>query len=277
MSKRIGVVGVSSILDPALEAETRKIVARVYPENPPELEFAPAHPPSGHFNATDEQRAADFLAFANREDIDAVWFARGGYGSGRLIETILKGLAPGARDKDYLGYSDAGSLLAALYKEGFPRLAHGPMPHDALIYGKTGASVERALRWLVDKDPASLERAVDGRAPTAAFNIVILSNLVGTPFMPDLTGHILMLEEVKEEMYRIDRCLFQLASSPVIQQVKEIRLGHWVLKENAPDFGMTDDQVIRYWCERAGVRYGGRADVGHYEDNRVVPFGIYPG
>jgi muramoyltetrapeptide carboxypeptidase len=272
MSKRIGIVGVSSDVEP----RTREIAERLYGAKAPELAFAPFHEPCGHFAATDEQRAHDFLTLANREDIDAVWFCRGGYGSGRLIEPILKGLKPAARNKDYLGYSDAGSLLGALYNKGFPRLAHGPMPHDALIYEKSGASVERALRWLVDKDPAVLEAGIDGAAPTAAFNIVILSNLVGTPFLPDLTGHVLMLEEVWEEMYRIDRSLFQLTSNPMIRNVKEIRLGCWKLKENMPAFDMTDEEVIRYWCERSGIPYGGRAEVGHYEANRVVPFGRYP-
>lgn len=276
MSKRIGIVGVSSVLDPDVEPRTREIAERLYGASAPALEFAPFHAPCGHFAATDEQRAQDFLAFANRPDLDAVWFCRGGYGSGRLIEPILAGLKPAAREKEYLGYSDAGSLLGALYREGFPRLAHGPMPHDALIYEKSGQSVERALRWLVDKDPAALEAGVDGAAPTAAFNIVILSNLIGTPFMPDLSGHVLMLEEVWEEMYRIDRCLFQLTSNPMIRKVKEIRLGYWKEKENAPPFGMTDEQVIRYWCERSAIPYGGRAEVGHYEANRVVPFGVYP-
>lgn len=276
MSKRIGIVGVSSILDDKMEAETLRIARELYPENTPYLEFAPRHAPSGHFCGSDDERAADFLAFANREDLDAVWFARGGYGSGRLIENVLAGIRPEARDKDYLGYSDAGSVLAALYREGFTRLAHGPMPHDALIYEQTGASVRRALRWLVDKDPAALEPTVDGMTPTAAFNIVILSNLAGTPWMPDLSGHVLMLEEVKEEMYRIDRCLFQLANNYFIRNVKEVRLGHWTIKDNVPDFCMTDEAVIRYWCQRAGVPYGGRAEVGHCEANRVVPFGIYP-
>jgi len=276
MSKRIGIVGVSSILGPGLADETRRIAAEVYPDRPPELVFAPERAPCGHFNASDEERARDFLAFANDPTLDAVWFARGGYGSGRLIERILEGLEPASRDKDYLGYSDAGSLLAALYNQGYPRLAHGPMPYDALIYEKTGESVRRALRWLVEREPATMEAAVNGVTPTAAFNLVILSNLAGTPFMPDLSGHILMLEEVKEEMYRIDRCLFQLAHTPFIRNVKEIRLGRWDIKENVPDFALSDEQVIRYWCDRMGVTYGGRAEVGHYEGNRVVPLGIYP-
>jgi len=276
MSKRIGIVGVSSILGPGLEAETLRIAREVYPQDTPELVFAPTRAPSGHFNASDDERAADFLAFANDPALDAVWFARGGYGSGRLIERILDGLEPASRDKDYLGYSDAGSLLAALYTEGYPRLAHGPMPYDAMIYDKTGESVRRGLRWLVDRDPAALEAAVDGVTPTAAFNIVILANLAGTPWMPDLSGHILILEEIKEEMYRIDRHLFQLAYNPFIRNVKEVRLGRWDIKENVPDFAMTDEALIRYWCERIGVPYGGRAEVGHYEANKVVPFGVYP-
>lgn len=276
MSKRIGVVGISSILGEAVEPETRRIAAELYPDETPELVFAPRRAPCGHFNGSDEERATDFLALANDPSLDAVWFARGGYGSGRLIDRILNELEPCSRDKDYLGYSDAGSLLAALYTQKYARLAHGPMPYDALIYEQTGESVRRALRWLVEKDPACLDDSVDGVTPTAAFNLVILSNMAGTYWMPDLTGHVLILEEVKEEMYRIDRCLFQLASNPFVEEVKEIRLGRWDIKENIPDFGMTDEALLQYWCDRMGVPYGGRAEVGHYEGNKVVPLGIYP-
>jgi muramoyltetrapeptide carboxypeptidase len=189
---------------------------------------------------------------------------------------VLAQLGPTARNKDYLGYSDAGALLAALYGQGYTGLAHGPMPHDAIAYGDS-ASAERGLRWLIEKDPAAVEPSVDGRAATAAFNIMMLSSLVGTPWQPDLTGHILMLEEVSEYMYRIDRALFHITSNPQIRQVAGIRLGRWTTLPNpTSEFGKTPEDVIAYWCERSGIPYLGTADIGHDAGNKVVPFGRYP-
>ena len=86
----------------------------------------------GHFAGDDRARAEAFVEFANDPRIDAVWFGRGGYGSCRIAEAVLPRLNAVARKKRYLGYSDAGSLLAGMYKAGFKHLAHGPMASDAV-------------------------------------------------------------------------------------------------------------------------------------------------
>ena len=103
--------------------------------------------------------------------IDAVWFARGGYGSNRIAEAALADLPAAARTKTYMGYSDAGFLLAGLHKAGL-EVAWGPMPQDVVREGGE-AAVNRALDWLVRRDPAALgagaRRAGDGVQPDGAF------------------------------------------------------------------------------------------------------------
>ncbi|MBX7247884.1 MAG: LD-carboxypeptidase [Caulobacteraceae bacterium] len=276
MSKRIGIVGTSSPLDPRVVEATEAMASRLYPEATPSFVFAPqCFETAGHFAGPDGVRAQAFVDMANDPEIDAVWFGRGGYGSGRLIETVMPLLGPPAREKDYLGYSDAGAMLAALYGAGFTRVAHGPMPHDALGYGAP-ESAERGLRWLMEHDPAALEPSVDGVTPTAAFNIMMLSSLIGTPWQPDLAGHVVMLEEVSEYLYRIDRALFHITSNPALRRVKGFRLGRWSITPNpTADFAQSPESVLRHWCERAGVDYLGEADIGHDLGNRVVPFGLY--
>ena len=86
-----------------------------------------------------------------------------------------------------------------------------------------------------------------------------------------------MLEEVSEYMYRIDRSLFHITSNPQIRRIAGLRLGRCsAIPDNDPDFGMTEDGVARYWCDRAGIPWLGRADIGHDADNKVVPFGAWP-
>ena len=111
-----------------------------------------------------------------------------------------------------MGYSDAGMLLAALYRAGFDAVAHGPVVQDILRDGGD-AAIGRALAWMVDRAPEALEPTVGRANKTAAFNMTILSHLLGTPLQPDLDGHVLMLEEVSEAMYRIDRSLFHITSN----------------------------------------------------------------
>ncbi len=106
--------------------------------------------------------------------LDALWFARGGYGACRIAQEAVAALGVRARDKAYLGYSDGGYLLAALYRAGFPRVAHGPMAADVLRVGGDAAAT-RALDWLADRSPASLDPNLSSGARHAAFNITVLS------------------------------------------------------------------------------------------------------
>lgn len=226
----------------------------------------------GHFAGDDAARADAFVAVANDPAIDAVWFARGGYGSCRIVDLVLPRLGEAARGKTWLGYSDGGSMLGALHAAGFGGVAHGPMPADLNRAGGE-AAVTRALDWLVDASAGAVEPSV-AEAPAAAFNITILSHLIGTPHQPDLAGHVLMLEEVSEYMYRIDRALCHITSNPGIRRVAGIRLGRCSqIPENDIDFGEEEEQVARHWCAVAGIPWLGRADIGHDIDNKVVPFG----
>jgi muramoyltetrapeptide carboxypeptidase len=272
---KIGVVAPASRLSPEVVDKVEAVAARRDPKRTPEIVFHPqCFATHGHFAGDDDTRAQAFLDVANDESFDAVWFARGGYGACRMAEAVVGRLTDTARRKTYVGYSDAGALLAALYRAGFESVAHGPVAQDVLRDGGD-AAVGRALAWMVERTPEALEPTVNGMRKTAAFNITILSQLLGTPLQPDLAGHVLMLEEVSEAMYRIDRALFHITSNAEIRRVAGIMLGRCsAITPNVPDFGMTEEEVARHWCRKSGIPWLGRADIGHDVDNKVVPFGI---
>ncbi len=271
---RIGIAAPSNQVDPTLPQKLDALCSAVYGDDAPDIWFHPqCFQSCGHFAGPDAARARAFLEVANDPAFDVLWFGRGGYGSFRLTESVLAGLGPAARDKVYLGYSDAGAMLGALYGAGIGRVAHGPMPSHLNRTGGEGA-VRRALSFLVEQDAGALESHVTPGTPAAAFNITILAHLVGTPVMPDLSGHALMLEEVSEPMYRIDRALGQITCTPALRRVAGIMLGRCGdIPENDPDFGCGEEDVVRTWCDRSGIPYLGRADIGHDVQNRVVPFG----
>lgn len=227
----------------------------------------------GHFAGPDSARAEAFLEVANDERFDALWWGRGGYGACRIVEPVLASLTQAASRKAYLGYSDAGTLLAALYARGFGKVAHGPVAQDVLRQGGEAAAV-RALSFLATGAPETLEPTVREGRPCAAFNLTILSCLIGTPWQPDLTGQVLMLEEVSEPMYRIDRELFHVTSNAAIRRVAGLKLGRTsLIPPNDPEFGVEEETVAKLWCQRSGIPWLGRADIGHDADNKVVPFG----
>ena len=224
----------------------------------------------GHFAGSDEARLGALREVMADPHVDAIWFARGGYGSNRIAEAALADLPAAARSKSYLGYSDAGFLLAGLYKAGLD-VAWGPMPQDVAREGGD-AAVTRALDWLVRREPAALEAELD--KPAAAFNLTVLATLLGTILEPDLTGHDLLIEDVGEHHYRIDRTMFHIAASANVRGVARLRLGRvGDIPENDPDFGRDECAIVAEWCARAGINFGGRADIGHDVRNKVVPFG----
>jgi muramoyltetrapeptide carboxypeptidase len=223
----------------------------------------------GHFAGSDEQRLSTLREVMADPSFGAIWFARGGYGSNRIAEEAVTELPGAARDKVYMGYSDAGFLHAAMHKAGL-NVAWGPMPQDVMRSGGE-AAIGRALDWLVRRDPAALEGEI--RAPAMAFNLTVLATLLGTVLEPDFTGVDLLIEDVSEHHYRIDRTMFHVAASPNVRRVARLRLGRvGDIPSNDPDFGRDEAAIVQEWCERSGIVYGGRADIGHDAENRVVPF-----
>jgi muramoyltetrapeptide carboxypeptidase len=224
----------------------------------------------GHFAGPDALRLAAFLECANDPACDAVWFARGGYGANRIAEDAIARLGPAARDKWFLGYSDSGTLLGGLYREKIGHPIHAPMPADIRREGGEVA-VRRVLDFL-GGNMAGLEPSLDTH-PTVAFNLMTLAMLCGTPLMPGLAGHVVMVEEVSEYLYAVDRLFFHVTAH--LGGIAGLRLGRVSdVPENDRPFGAEAEQIARYWCDRHAIRFLGEADIGHDAANKIVPFGL---
>ena len=225
----------------------------------------------GHFAGTDLQRLEGLLDCANDPAIDAVWFAKGGYGSNRIAQNAVAMMDDSARAKTFVGFSDMGFVLGELYRAGIGRPVHAPMPY--MVLGTHGIdAVRRVLDWF-GGDPAGLEPSLDGKTPAAAFNLITLAMLTGTPMMPDLDDHVLMVEEVSEHLYSIDRLFFNLSNT--LPRLAGLRLGSvTAVPENDRYFGQEPEEIAEFWCKRAGIPYLGRAEIGHTAAHRIVPFGL---
>jgi len=227
----------------------------------------------GHFAGPDALREQALVECANDPGVDAVWFARGGYGAARIAGAAIARMDEAARGKIFLGSSDGGYLLGGLYRAGIGRPVHAPMPLDIKREGGA-AAIERVLAFLAG-DLAGLEPGIDER-PTVAFNLTTLAMLAGTTLMPDFAGHVVLVEEVSEYHYAIDRLFFHL-SEVLLPNIAGLRLGRVSeVPENDRPFGMNAEEIARFWCGRAGTPFLGRADIGHDGANRLVPFGCSP-
>ena len=224
----------------------------------------------GHFAGDDATRLEALLECANDTAFDAVWFAHGGYGTNRIAADALRRFDAAARTKTYLGYSDTGYLLAGLYRQRIGRPVHGPMVAD--VRRDMGDVAVRRVFDFFRGSKDGLEATL-GERPTVAFNLMTLAMLVGTEFMPDLTGHVVMVEEVSEHLYAIDRLFFHVTQH--LQGVAGLQLGRIAeVPENDRPFGSSEEDIVRYWCEKTGIPYLGFADIGHDGANKIVPFGL---
>lgn len=224
----------------------------------------------GHFAGSDAARRDALVECANDLAFDAVWFARGGYGAARIAEDALARFDHAAQDKLFLGYSDAGTLLGGLYRQRIGQPVHAPMPADIRRTGGE-AAVRRTLAWFAG-DKSGEEPGQDGH-PQAAFNLMTLAMLCGTPLMPGLAGHVVIVEEVCEYLYAVDRLFFHLSAH--LGGIAGLRLGRVSeVPENDRPFGAEPEEIARHWCQRHAIPFLGTADIGHDIDNKIVPFGV---
>lgn len=266
---RIAICAPAAAFTPEDAARVHELAAREFPQA--SLHFHPqCFQSHGHFAGPDEVRLAAFLECANDAAFDAVWFARGGYGSNRIAEAAMARLDRAAQDKLFLGYSDLGYLLAALYRHRIGHPVHAPMPADIRREGGEQA-VRRALAFLCG-ERTGLEPSLDNH-PAVAFNLTTLAMLGGTPLMPGLAGHVVMVEEVSEHLYAVDRLFFHATAH--LGGIAGLRLGRVSeVPENDRPFGATAEDIARFWCERHAIPFLGTADIGHDGANRIVPFGL---
>jgi muramoyltetrapeptide carboxypeptidase len=99
--------------------------------------------------------------------------------------------------------------------------------------------------------------------------------MIGTPIMPDLKDHVVMIEEVSEHLYAFDRAMFNITTALNGVGVAGLRLGRVSdIPENDRPFGETALQIAKRWCAKNRIEFLGHADIGHDIDNKVVPFGM---
>ena len=268
MPTRIAICAPSAPITPEDVARVDAIAVE-YPAL--ELHFHPqCFLGEGHFAGSDAVRLEAFLECANDPAFDAVWFARGGYGACRIAEDALPRLAPAADRKRWLGYSDAGYLLGALYRARIGLPVHAPMPVDGRRPDGEHA-LRRALAYLAG-NTGGLEPSLD-RHPAVAFNLITLAMLCGTRLMPGLAGHVVMVEEVSEHLYAVDRLFFHVSAH--LGGIAGLRLGRVSdVPENDRPFDASAEEIARHWCARHAIPFLGEADIGHDGANRIVPFGL---
>jgi len=220
----------------------------------------------------DERRFAELAAALTDPHIKAVFCARGGYGALRLLHRLDdSALAP----KALVGFSDIVTLHAVLLRAGritlhapvLTQLAQLPAPtHERLFALLESPRPAEPLRGTGTYVPGTAE------GPLVGGNLATLAALLGTPYLPSFEGAVLLLEEVGERPYRLDRMWTQLALAGVFRQVRGIVLGSFThCEERDADF--TSAEVLQDLTRATGLPCAAGFPIGHGEHNEPVALG----
>jgi muramoyltetrapeptide carboxypeptidase len=229
----------------------------------------------GFLAGSDDARLAALHGALSDKNVAAVVAARGGYGVTRLLPRLDPGAVRRA-NKWLVGFSDITALHALWARAGLCSI-HGPMV--ASLWEAEPSTQEAWFRLLEGELPEplrGLEPVRSGRAEGRLLggNLTVLGALAGTPFMPDLRGAILLLEDVTERPYRLDRVLTTLLQSGALEGIRGAVLGQFAQCDAGPD-GVTALAVLE---ERLGTRnipIVANAPVGHVADNHPVLLGAH--
>jgi len=230
------------------------------------------------FAGDDALRLEALHELADDDSIAAIVFARGGHGLLRLLpEVDLARLA--RRPRAWVGYSDLTPLLNALAQRAGVVTLHGPMVAADLARGLTAEERASFLAALAGDWPQLHALRADERASaiaaegeTAGGCLSLLAATLGTPWQCDLSDKIVLLEDVDEPTYRIDRMLTHLGLSGSLAAVRGLILGDLRGSDEAKDVPSSVAARVRRVAPGAAVWQG--LEIGHRPPNRTLPIGL---
>lgn len=272
--KRIMIVAPASPLD-ATSIEKEKILSW-FQDNGFEAHFAPHCFEQDRFLAgSDDNRVQDLNNAFSDDNIDIIIALRGGYGSPRLLDKLDYKMIR-KHKKPFFGFSDLTALQMALY-------------HQCELISYTGFNANFILKPMKSLMKTTLLQALKQEsltvsglveivpgtayAPVLGGTLTLLTGLLGTPYMPSLINKILVIEDVHEEPYRIDRMLNQLRLSGALSQLAGVVLADCadcVAKDKADG---TVKQVFQDYFGNKKIPVVTHFPYGHTPDHLVFPLG----
>jgi muramoyltetrapeptide carboxypeptidase len=227
----------------------------------------------GFLAGADDARLRDLQSALATPEVKALVSARGGYGAARLLSQLEVATVRAAA-KWLVGFSDVTALHALWARAGLCSI-HGPMVASLFeAEESTRADWFALLEGAAPRALEHLECVVPGHAEGRLFggNLTVLCALVGTPYLPDANDTVLVLEDVTERPYRVDRMLTTMLQAGFFRGVRAIVLGQFSECGPGPD-GTRVEAVLTERLAGLGIPIVMNAPVGHVPDNHPLLFG----
>ncbi len=232
----------------------------------------------GYLAGEDPDRAKDLHELFGATDVKAVFAARGGYGSTRLLDLLDYDLIR-RNPKIFLGLSDTTALQLAFIEHA------GLISYSGIIVaGDLGPERDpftEAAMWKTLRDGAvgpfeGLKALRGGKAEGRLVGgcLSLICALQGTPHMPDLDGAVLLVEDIGEALYRVDRMLTQLRQTGLLNRVAGIAFGQFYGSDPDERAGWTVEEVLAERTADLGVPVVCRLPYGHQRRRAVLPIGV---
>lgn len=241
----------------------------------------------GYLAGEDSERLEDLHEMFKNKHVKAIFCVRGGYGSGRLLNKINYNLIK-KNPKIFVGYSDITALqMAMLVKTGLVTFA-GPMvavdfwkeevdPFAEEIFWRTLSSSKKIGKVQnPNEEKFFILNKGRGEGKLIGGNLAVFVALMGTPYFPSLKDKVILLEEVGESPYRIDRMLNQLKLANAFNQANAVILGRFVdcYESDTEKKTLTLNEVIADFLEDLSIPVIYNVKHGHIPENITLPFGI---
>jgi muramoyltetrapeptide carboxypeptidase len=231
----------------------------------------------GILAGSDRDRAAELAAYFADPEVKAIFAARGGYGSGRLLP-LLDFAAIARTPKIFVGFSDLTFLLNALVERSAMVCFHGPMAGPA--YTLSRRSFDHLVRLLggethgfeIEAREVVRPGAAEGELMGGCLSVMVA--MLGTRFFPDLDGKILFLEETGEKAFRIDRMLVQLRQSGALGKLNGIVFGGLPAVDGSDQESRLTAQFIAEQTADLDCPVLIGIKAGHTTENLAIPFGV---
>lgn len=244
----------------------------------------------GYLAGSDASRAADINAAFSNSEVDALVCLRGGWGCARILPLIDYELIRANR-KILLGFSDITALHMAIQSRAGLVTFHGPVGSSTwtrftvehlrsilfegraplLVHGVSPSGLD-----LRDRYPTRLVRSGQARGRLLGGNLTVLSAIVGSGYLPDWRDAILFLEDVGEDVYRIDRMLTQLKLAGILRQINGFIFGQCIdcKAGSAGHDSLTLDELLEDHIVPLGIPAWRGAIIGHMDDQLTLPQGV---